>query len=259
MIKNSPISEYYNEHCFDEDSRLSNQSVEYLMTKALISRIVKDNDKILDLGGGTGVYSLPLCCDGHTVTLVDLSKKELELAKQKAKASGCTINIVEGDAVAYNDGNLYDVILCLGPLYHCPSMNEVKQIIGNVLNSLPSGGYALFSFISKYAKFNRFIHDIDLYEKHHVSKINEMLMFRCRDESTFIFESRGNLPVSFIDPLKIQDFLRKFNLDVIDILAIDLCKSVKEFNSEIFDLLYALGRGFMINNGEHIISIIKKR
>lgn len=259
MIKNSPISEYYNTHCFDEESRLSNQSVEYLMTKTLISRIVKDNDNILDLGGGTGVYALPLCCDGHTVTLVDLSNKELELAKQKAKESGCTINIVEGDAVAYNDGNLYDVILCLGPLYHCASINEVKQIIGNVLNSLPSGGYALFSFISKYAKFNRFIHDIDVHEKHDVSKINEMLTLRCRDESTFIFESRGDLPVSFIEPRKIQDFLINFNVEVIDILAIDLCRNVRDFNSEIFDLLYALGKGYMINNGEHIVSIIKKR
>lgn len=259
MGYNNPITEYYNGHCFDEEHRLSNESTEFLVTKTLISQILKDKDKILDLGGGTGVYALPLCCDGHEVTLVDLSKKELEIAKQKSDELGRSIKIVEANAATYNDEYLYDVILCLGPMYHCSSINEVMQIIENVLQRLQKGGYAFFSFISKYAKFNRFIKEINLYKKHDIDKINEILMCRCSKDSTFIFETRGDLPVSFVEPLSIGEFLKNYNVDIVDILSVDLCQSVKEFNHEIFNILYTLGKGCMINNGEHIISIIKKR
>lgn len=259
MSKNKAIAEFYNEHCADEECRLTSQSTEYLVTKILIANIIKQHSKILDLGGGTGVYAIPLCCDGNDVTLVDLSKNELEIASQKADSLGCPIKIVEGDASTYNDGVLYDAVLCLGPLYHCSSMNDVEQIIHNVLNCLRNGGYAFFSFVSKYAKFNRFVNEINSYERHKIPKINEILKSRTQDESTFIFESRGKLPISLVEPLSLSQFFESFDVDIIETLSIDLCNKIEDFNNDIFDILCGLGKGCMINNGEHVISIVQKK
>ena len=259
MSKNKAIAEYYNEHCDDEECRLTSQSTEYLVTKTLIANIIKQQSRILDIGGGTGVYAIPLCCNGHDVTLVDLSKNELEIASQKADSLGCSIKIVEGNASTYDDGVLYDAVLCLGPLYHCSSMNDVEQIIHNVLNCLRNGGYAFFSFVSKYAKFNRFVNEINTYDRHKIQKVNEILKYRIQDKSTFVFELRGELPISLVEPSSLNQFFESFDVDTIETMSIDLCNQIEDFNNDIFDILCSLGKGCMINNGEHVISIVQKR
>ena len=259
MSNNNPIAEYYNEHCADEELRLTSQSTEYLVTKTLIANIIKQHSRILDIGGATGVYAIPLCCDGHDVTIVDLSKNELGIASRKADNMGCTIKFVEGNASTYDDGILYDAVLCLGPMYHCSSINEVERIINNVLNRLHNGGYAFFSFVSKYAKFNRFINEINSYERHKISKVNEILKLRTHEKSTFIFESRGKLPISLVDPSSISHFFESFDVNIIETMSIDLCDQIEDFNNDIFDILCSLGKGCMINNGEHVISIVQKR
>lgn len=259
MSNDNVIATYYNDHCIDEEYRLNIQSTEYLVTKKLISNIIKERSKILDIGGGTGVYALPLSLEGHDVTLVDLSKKELEIASRKADAMGCSIQILEGNALTFNDGILYDTVLCLGPMYHCSSIEEVKLIINNILNQLKTGGYAIFSFVSKYAKFNRFINEINIYDKQEIPRIKESLRFRIQEDNPFIFETRGKLPISLVEPMLLYGFFDSFGVDVIEILAIDLCNHIKEFNNDIFDILCTLGKGYMINNGEHVMSILQKR
>lgn len=259
MSNNNPIAEYYNEHSAEEERRLTSQSTEYLVTKALIINIIKQHSRILDIGGATGVYAIPLCCEGHDVTLVDLSKDELEIASRKAYGMGCSIQFVEGNASTYDDGILYDAVLCLGPMYHCSSMSEVERIIHNVLKRLQKGGYAFFSFVSKYAKFNRFINEINSYEKHKIPKLNEILKLRTQEKSTFIFESRGELPISLVEPSSLSQFFESFDVDIIETMSIDLCNQIEDFNNDIFDILCNLGKGCMINNGEHVISIVQKR
>lgn len=259
MSNNNSIAKYYNEHSADEERRLTSQSTEYLVTKALIANVIKQHSRILDIGGATGVYAIPLCCEGHDVTLVDLSKNELEIASQKAHSMGCSIKFVEGNASTYDDGILYDAVLCLGPMYHCGSMSEVERIIHNVLKQLQKGGYAFFSFVSKYAKFNRFIKEINSYERQNIPKVHEILKLRTQEKSTFTFESRGELPISLVEPSSLSQFFESFDVDIIETMSIDLCNQIEDFNKNIFDILCSLGKGCMINNGEHVISIVQKR
>lgn len=81
------------------------------------------NLKILDAGGGSGRFSIPLAQEGHDVTHIDVSNEMLEIAKTKAEKFGISnikfsqINICKGLNLPENS---FDLVLCLdSPLSFC--------------------------------------------------------------------------------------------------------------------------------------------
>lgn len=73
------------------------------------------NAKILDAAGGTGRITLPLAKMGYSVTLCDISKAMLKVAKQKLQKEGLTdkVQIAECDVhkLRYAD-ETFDFVLC---------------------------------------------------------------------------------------------------------------------------------------------------
>ncbi len=75
MTDFNKIKNYYKD--FDEKNRLSNDNsgkLEYDMTKKILENNLPENATILDLGGGSGVYSFLLANKGYKVYLSDLSE-----------------------------------------------------------------------------------------------------------------------------------------------------------------------------------------
>ena len=73
MDRKNIIEEHYNN--YDEDNRLvkdNAHNVEFLVTKEYIERYLKPNDKILEVGAGTGRYSLEYASKGYDVTAIAL-------------------------------------------------------------------------------------------------------------------------------------------------------------------------------------------
>lgn len=255
------VKKYYNRNCEKEESRLSSNSMEYLMTNELLDRYIKNGDRVLDLGGGTGIYAIPLCKKQCNVKIVDLAEKELEIASRKAAVEGVGLTCVRGDAKHYNDANTYDAIMCLGPLYHCRSEKEIRQIIENCIKLLRPGGIGFFSFISVYAKFNRFVQNIDRYNNEDIVKIKKFWDDRSNITSPFVFESRNELPINFAYPEQLYNYLHDFDIMLQDVLSVDIVSSITHcsLSQSLFELMYALGSSYMINQGEHIIVSFRKR
>ena len=76
---------YYNK--FNEDKRLTRRHgiIEYKTTMKYIHDYLTtmDNPKIIDIGAGTGAYSIPLAEEGFDVTAVELIKHNLMTLKRK--------------------------------------------------------------------------------------------------------------------------------------------------------------------------------
>ena len=55
---------YYNK--FNEDKRLNTRhgTIEFITTMKYIHKYLKDNDKIIEIGAGTGKYSINLANEG---------------------------------------------------------------------------------------------------------------------------------------------------------------------------------------------------
>ncbi len=68
------IKKYYNDDVEKEWERLEKHFIEFELTKRFLNRYIKPGDKVLDVGGRPGRYSLYLAEKGCDVTLADLSE-----------------------------------------------------------------------------------------------------------------------------------------------------------------------------------------
>ena len=76
---------YYNK--FNEDKRLNTKhgEIEYITTMKYIHKYLKPNNKIIEIGAGTGKYSISLSNEGYDVTAVELVKHNLKEREKKGK------------------------------------------------------------------------------------------------------------------------------------------------------------------------------
>lgn len=135
--------------------RLDRHKIEFDITKRYLDEFIQGEQlEIFDIGGGPGRYSIYLAQKGHTVTLLDLSEKNIAVAKEKvAQANVALYAIVQGDVLkldTYEDEK-YDIVLLMGPLYHLLEESDRKKAVEGAMRLLKPQGIIIVSFISKYA------------------------------------------------------------------------------------------------------------
>lgn len=91
------------------------------MSGPLLSDIVREFDTpaVLDCGGGSGRYAVPLAVEGATVTVVDISIDALATLRRRAAEAGVAERVlaVQGDVEALAEaigGATFDVVLAHG-------------------------------------------------------------------------------------------------------------------------------------------------
>jgi S-adenosylmethionine-dependent methyltransferase len=77
--------------------------------------------RILDVGGGDGMDSLPLARAGHDVTILDQSSSWLEEARRRAGEAGVRVQTVQGDIGDSPSLPEFDVVLCHFVLQYRPA------------------------------------------------------------------------------------------------------------------------------------------
>lgn len=147
------VTKFYSQ--YEEDGRLERTihgRLEYATTMNYIHRFVKPGAKILEIGAGTGRYSIALAKEGFNVTAVELVDKNLEVLR--AKSAGIdNITSVKGDATNLTgiEDDSYDVTLVFGPLYHLYDEDEVSRAIDEAIRVTKPGGVIMYAFISVFA------------------------------------------------------------------------------------------------------------
>ena len=81
------------------------------------------NVKILDIGCGGGLLSEPICRLGASVTAIDASKKNIEVAKLHAKKNKLKINYICTSPENLKIENHFDVILNMEIVEHVENVN----------------------------------------------------------------------------------------------------------------------------------------
>ena len=147
------ISCFYGQ--YDEDGRTCRSrhgQLEYNTTMAYIHRYADKHSKVLEVGAGTGRYSIALAKEGMDVTAVELVENNLAVLKENSKGIE-NITSFQGDATnlgRFTD-NSFDVTLVLGPMYHLYETGEVNSAIDEAIRVTKPGGMILFAFISVFA------------------------------------------------------------------------------------------------------------
>ncbi|HKB30657.1 MAG TPA: class I SAM-dependent methyltransferase [Streptosporangiaceae bacterium] len=105
---------------------------------ARVEQTGREHLDIVDAGGGTGGFAVPLACLGHRVTVVDPSPDSLAAAQRRAAERGVPIVAVQGDvadlpAIAGEEGA--DLVLCHSVLEYVDDPAAALVTIARVLRA----------------------------------------------------------------------------------------------------------------------------
>lgn len=147
------IKEYYNENIKNEWLRLNDpyNRLEFFSTMYIIKKYFPSEGKVLDLGSGPGRYSIELLKRGYNVTLMDISNKSIDLAKNNIEEMSLKAdNYICGDALYLDfiEDNYFDAILLMGPMYHIHSRADRERILKNCRRVLKENGVILITYIN---------------------------------------------------------------------------------------------------------------
>ncbi len=147
------VNKFYNQ--IDEDARLSASrqgQLEYATTMHYIHRFATEGSKILEIGAGTGRYSIALAKEGYEVTAVELVEHNLEILQKNSKGMA-NIESFQGDALDLTQfaDETFDVTLVFGPMYHLYEKEDVHKALDEAIRVTKKEGVILVAFLSVYA------------------------------------------------------------------------------------------------------------
>lgn len=136
---------------YDEDGRFGRDtchSLEWVVTRHFLDRYIRPGDSVLEIGAGTGAYSLHYARQGCRVHAIDLVEHNLDIMRDKVE-DGMDITIEQGDAVGlsrFADGT-FDVTLSLGPMYHLFDDGEATMAVSEAIRVTRCGGVVAFAYL----------------------------------------------------------------------------------------------------------------
>jgi len=149
------MSEKINNHYanYDEEGRLFRDNAhkpEYLTTIRYFDKLFVPNSKILDACAGAGRYAFYLADKGHMVTAADLSEHHVGIMKASPYADKLadirTCNVLNLSDFADNS---FDVVLCMGALYHLRDDTDKRQAIAECVRVCRPGGIVALAYITR--------------------------------------------------------------------------------------------------------------
>lgn len=188
------IYEHYGSGVNEDDRAISSrsQSLEFYFTEKAIEKYITPDSCILEVGCATGYYAERFANKCKRYVGVDIYSPHIEIfnkkiVDQKLDNVSCQV----GDAIHLKDfsDNSFDVVLCLGPMYHLPTQERERAFSECVRVCKPEGIIA-FAYINKIGVYmGGCVHD-NLREHYPNKTANELVLKQGVDDirpDTFFF------------------------------------------------------------------------
>ena len=184
------LEEYYNN--YDEEGRLLSRhgQVEYLTTMRYIKECLEgiSDPSILEIGAGTGRYSVTLAKQGFQVTAVELIKHNLEILRSKLDGTEPIIT-TQGNALELSlfSDNSFDLTMLLGPMYHLYTKEDKLRALSEAVRVTKSGGRILVSYCMNEPTVIQYVFGLN--HLHEVMDLNMLTSdWHCISEPKDLFE-----------------------------------------------------------------------
>ena len=247
---------YYNK--FNEDKRLTRRHglVEFITSMKYIHDFLNIGDKVLDIGAGTGRYSVSLADEGYDVTAVELVKHNLRVIESKSDKVRTILGNAK-DLCMLNDCE-YDLTLLFGPMYHLISRDEKIQALNEAKRVTKKGGIILVAYVmNDYAvikhgfmenKIKECVSNDEISDTFHVTpKKTDLYTMITIDDINELNEEAGLSRIKIVAADGPANYIRNF-LNKMDDETFDLFIKYHLSTCERFDLMGA---------SAHTIDILK--
>ena len=251
------IENYYGKFC--EDKRLLSRhgQVEYRTSMTYIHKYLKENDRILDIGAGTGRYSVALSEEGYQVDAIELVKYNLGVLKAKKSK----VKAYQGSALdlsRYAD-NTFDVTLLFGPMYHLFDHSDKLKALSEAKRVTKQNGIILVAYVmNEYSVLIHGFRDGHILDAIKQGKIDDN------------FQTQTNIDdlYSYVRLEQIDQLNKELNLERIQIIAADgpadyMRPILNKMDEETFEtfIQYHLStceRQDLIGASSHTLDILRK-
>ena len=224
------LNEYYNTH--DEDGRLAPRAnfVEFITTMKYIKKYLERGMEILEIGAGTGRYSLALADEGYSVDAVELIQHNIDVFKSKIKPEQ-SVTVTQGDAcdLSFIEDNKYDITLLLGPMYHLFKEEDRRSALSEAIRVTKTGSVIFCAYVGL---------DICIYQNYITGTVNEIREKGCLDDN---FNALPEPKGLFLPQRKedIDKLMSEFNVTRLhyvgtDILHRYMMNAINEMDDETF-------------------------
>lgn len=259
-MRMTPLESYYNK--FNEEHRLETRhgTVEFTVSMRYIHDCIggREGLSILDVGAGTGRYSVALAKEGHSVTAVELVERNRKMIESKHQSG---VHIWPGNALDLSflpDGN-FDITLVFGPMYHLHTQEERLRAFSEAKRVTKKGGYILAAYV---------MNDYSIIEYcFKKNKIRECVHNGSVTEDFHTVSGKDEL-YSYLRLEDIDELNRKSGLERIKIIAADgpsdyMRRELNAMDEETFSLFikYQLAnaeRPELIGASSHTVDILKR-
>ncbi len=204
------IDNYYNN--YDEEGRLGKDlchKLELITTMKYLQTYINQNNTILDIGAGTGRYSIYCAENKLKVTALEFNPHNISIFQNKIKKKKFLhpIHIIQGDGrdLSQFKDSSFDFVLNMGPLYHLRSEVDKMKTLEESFRVLKSDGIAFLAYVNTYAVFfNQFMLNPDNVD---IQKQNNLLEKGCAtdDDRDLFFLSK---------PKDMEDRVSKFEINI---------------------------------------------
>ena len=203
---------------YDEEGRLLARrgQVEYRTTMKYIQECTSglSSPSILEVGAGTGRYSIALAKEGHSVTAVELVPHNLDVLKSKLNGTE-PITAIQGNALDLSEfrDRSFDLTMLPGPMYHLYTFEDKTRALSEAVRVTKPGGYILVAYCMNEPTIIQYV-----FLANHLNDVmgdNALLTddWHCISEPKEIFELVRTEDISMLDS--------GFPLDRIKLVATD--------------------------------------
>ncbi len=212
--------------------------------------------KILDIGAGTGRYSVALSREGFDVTAVELVKHNIEILRAKHE----NVKTWQGDArdLGFLDDDSFDVTLLFGPMYHLHGEeNKLKALLearrvtkkgGIILVAYVMNEYSVISYCFKEHKWAEVAAKDGLSPDFHIKATEEDLYDYVRISDIDDLNKKAGLErIKIISADGAADFMRR----ELNEMSEDEFKAFCDFQLAIAE------RQDLVGAGSHTVDILK--
>ena len=256
------LEDYYNH--YDEDGRLLSRhgQVEYLTTMKYIRESLANISEpaILEIGAGTGRYSVTLAKQGFRVTAVELIAHNLEVLKSKLDGSE-RLTAMQGNALelsALRDDE-YDLTMLLGPMYHLYTREEQLRALSEAVRVTKPGGRILAAYCMNEPTVVQYVFGLN-----NLQKVMEFHMltpdWHCISEPKDLFQLFRTEDIASLDA---ELPVERLKLIASDGATNYMRESIDAMNDETFEKwmefhLAVCERQDLIGASHHTLDILKK-